>query len=131
MTPAQDGPMSPDNMDISRNWLIVQEDGTSASRPEIGSRGRDGSIWLLPTATAGNTSTFTRAAELVGMTEGGRDNIRTGPAIWESSGILDTSRQFGRNTFLFDVQAHPPTTPPEGKPVTQEDGQLLMLRRAR
>jgi hypothetical protein len=34
---------------------------------------------------------------------------------------------FGTNSWLFDVQAHPPTTPPGTN--TIEDGQLLIMRR--
>jgi hypothetical protein len=133
LTESQDGPMSPDNLDVTRRFVVVQEDGTGASRPDIGKRGRDGSIWMLPKRTPGDPATFTRVAELVGMTEGGRDGIRTGPGIWETSGIIDTRHEFGKDTFLFDVQAHPPTTPPPppaGSEITREDGQLLLLRRA-
>ena len=45
---------------------------------------------------------------------------------WETSGIIDASAWFGRGAWLFDVQAHDPTTPPA--PMTVEDGQLLLLR---
>jgi hypothetical protein len=133
MTPAQDGPMTPDNLDLTGRWVAVQEDGTSASRPEIQSRGdRDGSIWLVPTATPGDTSTFKRIVELVGHHEGGRDGIVTPTSgMWESSGIIDTSDLFGSNTLLFDVQAHAPTTPPGGSEQTREDGQLLLARGSR
>jgi hypothetical protein len=30
----------PDNIDVSRNYLMVQEDGTSQSRPEFAKRAR-------------------------------------------------------------------------------------------
>ena len=136
LTPAQDGPLSPDNITVTKRAVFINEDGTgggapggTGSRDDMAARNRDGSIWQVPQATAGDSSTFTRVAELVGRTEGGRDNIPTGGSgIWETSGIVKSQRAFGRNTFLFDVQAHPPTTPPGGKPVTQEDGQLLILR---
>ena len=48
-----------------------------------------------------------------------------GPGVWETSGIIDATELYGDDTWLFDVQAHPPTTAP--KPNTVEDGQLLML----
>jgi hypothetical protein len=133
----QDGPLSPDNIDVTNRFVAINEDGTGAgapggtgSRDDMDARNRDGSIWIVPLATAGDPTTFKRVAELVGRTEGGRDDIPTGQSgIWETSGIVDAQRAFGRNTFLFDVQAHAPTTPPGGRAITVEDGQLLILRR--
>ena len=132
----QDGPLSPDNIDVTKRFVAINEDGTgggapggTGSRDDMDARNRDGSIWIVPLATAGDPTTFKRAAELVGRKEGGRDNIPTVQAgIWETSGIVEARRAFGRNTFLFDVQAHAPTTPPGGRTVTVEDGQLLLLR---
>ena len=143
LTPAQDGPLSPDNLDITKRFAMINEDGTAGSaadgttgsRDDMDRRDRDGSIWMVPLASAGDSSSFTRVAELVGRKEGGRDGIKTvdergnRAGVWETSGIVDARRAFGRDTFLFDVQAHAPTTPPEGKPVTVEDGQLLLLSR--
>jgi hypothetical protein len=139
LTPAQDGPLSPDNLDVTKRFVIINEDGTAGSvadgttgsRDDMDRRNRDGSIWIVPRKSAGDPSTFKRVAELVGRAEGGRDGIPTvdergnRAGVWETSGIV----AFGRNSFLFDVQAHAPTTPPGGKPVTVEDGQLLVLRR--
>jgi len=142
----QDGPLSPDNLDVTKSSVFINEDGTgggspggTGSRDDMAARNRDGSIWIVPQATAGDPSTFTRVAELVGRTEGGRDGIPTvGSGIWETSGIVDAQRAFGRNTFLFDVQAHPPfvgaNDPPYTLPFPKEqiveDGQLLILERA-
>jgi hypothetical protein len=136
LTPTQDGPLSPDNLAATKRFIAINEDGTgggapggTGSRDDMERRNRDGSIWMVPQASAGDPATFQRVAELVGRSEGGRDGIRTTSGIWESSGIVDASRAFGRDTFLFDVQAHAPTTPPGGRPVTVEDGQLLLLER--
>jgi hypothetical protein len=139
LTPAQDGPLSPDNVTVTKRAVFINEDGTgggapggTGSRDDMAARNRDGSIWMVPQATAGDPSTFMRLAELVGRTEGGRDNIPTGGSgIWETSGIVKSQHAFGRNSFLFDVQAHAPTTPPGGRPITVEDGQLLLLRPGR
>jgi hypothetical protein len=143
LTAAQDGPLSPDNLDVTKRFAMINEDGTAGSttdgttgsRDDMERRNRDGSIWMLPLASAGDPSSFTRVAELVGRAQGGRDGIPTvdergnRAGVWETSGIVDARRAFGRDTFLFDVQAHAPTTAPEGKPVTVEDGQLLLLQR--
>ena len=59
----------------------------------------------------------------------GRDGIPTGPGVWETSGIISTSSFFGRDSWLFDVQAHSPTRAP--LPNTVEDGQLLLMLRNR
>lgn len=52
--------------------------------------------------------------------------------MWETSGIIDASAMFGADSWLSDVQAHPPTTPPNDDPtnptVTVEDGQLFLMR---
>jgi hypothetical protein len=50
----------------------------------------------------------------------------------ESSGIIDTARQFGRGTYLFDAQVHttkglPPGTGPATAQEYVERGQLLLM----
>ena len=136
LTAAQDGPLSPDNLDVTKRFVIINEDGTAGSaadgttgsRDDMDRRDRDGSIWIVPRSTPGKPATFRRVAELVGRAEGGRDGIKTvdergnRAGVWETSGIVG----YGRNSFLFDVQAHAPTTAPPG---ATEDGQLLLLRR--
>lgn len=117
--------ISPDNIDASDEYLMINEDGTSESRPVMAAKGRDGSIWRfdLTNGLAGvDPATATRVAEL---DPPGRDGVAVGPGIWETSGIIDASDLFGRGTWLFDVQAHGPTKAPA--PNTVEDGQLLLL----
>jgi len=56
----------------------------------------------------------------------GRDGVPVGPGVWESSGIIDAAALFGDDSWILDVQAHLPTTPPS--PATQvEDGQLVIM----
>jgi hypothetical protein len=52
-------------------------------------------------------------------------NHESGSGIWETRGIIDGAGLFGRGTWLFHVQAHPPT--PAAVVNTVEDGQLLLL----
>lgn len=114
--------LSPDNMDASADYLMVQEDGTGATRPVMAQKGRDGSIWRFP---IGNISAATgeRVAQL---NPPGRDGVPVGPGIWETSGIIEAASLFGDDAWIFDVQAHRPTNPPN--PATQvEDGQLLIM----
>ena len=125
-----DGPLSPDNVDVGQGYVAINEDGHAGSEDDMLARDRDGSIWMLPIGSTGDPTTFTRAAELVGRSEGGRDNIRTPvPGTWETSGIIDTRDVLGDGTWLFDVQAPTPSQPPEGRTTTVTDGQLLLLRR--
>ena len=123
-----DTALSPDNVDASRDYLMINEDGTTESRIVMAAKGRDGSIWRFdlvkgPTGAVGvDNSTAMRVAEL---DPPGRDGIPVGPGVWETSGIIDTSTMFGADTWLSDVQAHPPTTAPA--PGTVEDGQLFLM----
>jgi Bacterial protein of unknown function (DUF839) len=123
--------ISPDNIDLSGGHLMINEDGTTESRVVMAAKGRDGSIWRFdlvkrPGQAVGvDASTATRVAQL---DPPGRDGVAVGPGVWETSGIIDTSALFGADTWLSDVQAHPPTTPPAGPTVTVEDGQLFLLR---
>jgi hypothetical protein len=121
-----DTAISPDNIDTSRDYLMINEDGTSESRLVMQSLGRDGSIWrfdLVGGLVGVDPDSATRVAEL---DPPGRDGVNPGiEGTWETSGIIDVSSLFGENTWLFDVQAHAATTAPA--PNTVEDGQLLLL----
>jgi hypothetical protein len=105
---------------------MINEDGTASSRPVMASKGRDGSIGRFDIdADGADFSSRVRVAEL---DPPGRDGVTVGPGVWETSGIIDVSSTFGPNTWLSDVQAHPPTAAPDGTTVTVEDGQLFLLR---
>jgi hypothetical protein len=119
-----DTAFSPDNVGTSDRYLMINEDGTASSRPEMQSRGREGSIWRYDIGRRGlDVSSQTRVAEL---DPPGRDGVPVPiPGTWETSGIISTDGLFGNGSWLFDVQAHPPTTAPGVQ--TVEDGQLLLL----
>jgi hypothetical protein len=118
--------ISPDNIDVSESYLMINEDGTAESRAVMATKGRDGSIWRFDIDAKGvDAGSVLRIAEL---DPPGWDGVPVGPGVWETSGIIDSSATFGEGTWLFDVQAHPPTAAPA--PNTVEDGQLLVLRRA-
>ena len=118
--------ISPDNIDVSDDYLMINEDGTTESRVVMAAKQRDGSIWRFDLERSGvDVSSRTRVAEL---DPPGRDGVPVGPGIWETSGIIDVSDIFGPDTWLSDVQAHAPTAAPGGSTVTVEDGQLFLLR---
>jgi hypothetical protein len=112
---------------------MINEDGTTESRAVMAAKGRDGSIWRFdlaegPVHAVGvDAATATRVAQL---DPPGRDGVPVGPGVWETSGIIDASTLFGDDTWISDVQAHPPTTAPGGPTVTVEDGQLFLMRPA-
>jgi Bacterial protein of unknown function (DUF839) len=118
--------ISPDNIDTSDKYLMINEDGTTESRLVMGQKGRDGSIWRFKLDGGSgevNVKSAERIAELDPPGQAGGGTV--GPGVWETSGITDTSHLFGDGSWIFDVQAHPPTIAPGVN--TWEDGQLLML----
>jgi hypothetical protein len=72
--------ISPDNLDVSRRYLMINEDGTTESRAVMAAKGRDGSIWRFdltkgPVGAVGvDASTATRVAQL---DPPGRDGVRS------------------------------------------------------
>ena len=121
-----DTAISPDNIDTSDDYLMINEDGTASSRPVMAAKSRDGSIWRFDIDANGvDFSSRVRVAEL---DPPGRDGVPVGPGVWETSGIIDVSSIFGPDTWLSDVQAHGPTTPPVAADVTVEDGQLFIMK---
>jgi hypothetical protein len=114
-----DTAISPDNVDTSKRYLMVNEDGTSESRPVMASRGRDGSVWRFDLQ---HGYARQRVAEL---NPPGRDGVAVGAGVWETTGIVDASSAIGSDSWLLNVQAHSPTTAPA--PGTVEDGQLLLM----
>lgn len=120
--------ISPDNIDVSNDYLMINEDGTAESRPVMAGKGRDGSIWRFD-LKAGEGVNPASALRVAGLDPPGRTGAPpVGAGVWETSGIIDTAGLFGAGSWLFDVQAHGPTPAP--KPNTVEDGQLLLLTKS-
>jgi hypothetical protein len=117
---------APDNMDVSRDYLMIQEDGTTQSRVEYGKRARDGSIWRHDLK---NNFAAKRVVELnppgTVITSPATVPPVVGPGVWETSGIIDASNFLGKDSWLFVVQAHSPSGRPAAN--TVEDGQLLLM----
>jgi hypothetical protein len=84
-------------------------------------KGRKGNIWRLD---LNNNYAADNVAELTAV---GRDGVEVPSGNWETTGIIDASALFGAGSWLFNVQAHPPTAVPA--PNTVEDGQLLLMIR--
>ncbi len=138
----EDIAISPDNLDVSADLLMIQEDGTSESRRRMTAFGRDGRIWAFPLRADGSVDVAGRfpVAELDPTTSRwlrpDGTQAQPGPGVWETSGIVDASGILGAGAWLFDVQAHRPSGaspwPPATviAPNTVEDGQLVLMRPA-
>ena len=60
-----DTAISPDNVDTSGEYLMINEDGTASSRPVMAAKGRDGSIWRFDISASGvDFSSRVRVAQL-------------------------------------------------------------------
>ena len=57
-----DTAISPDNIDTSKDYLMINEDGTTESRLVMGAKGRDGSIWRFR-ITGGSVGVRCRLSE--------------------------------------------------------------------
>jgi len=114
--------VSPDNVGVSEDYIMICEDGTAQSTVVMRAKGRQGNIWRVNRRTGAFEN-------VVSLSPSGRDGVVISPGIWETSGIIDTSSLFGPDSWLFDVQAHSPTRAPA--PNTVEDGQLLLMLRKR
>lgn len=116
-----------DNMDVSKDFVMINEDGHSDSRPKYAARAREGSIWRLDLK---NGFAAQRVAELnppgteiaSGATQPPTVPV---PGTWETTGIIDASESFGQDSWLTAVQAHGPSLAPSGLLV--EDGQLVLM----
>ena len=94
--------VSPDNIDTSKNSLMVQEDT------------RDAKIWQHRLNQG-----WWRVVATVNDSRG------------ESSGIVDASEYFGPGSWLLDVQAHGTfvkEVDDNGTTLKQEDGQLMLMK---
>jgi hypothetical protein len=111
--------ITPDNLDISKDYIMVCEDGTGFSRNAMAGKGRTGQIWRY------DLKNNYLATPVVSLAAPGRNGVTAGAGVWETSGIIDAEHLYGRNSWLFNVQAHPPTPAPA--PNTTEDGQLVLL----
>ncbi len=121
----KDTAISPDNIDVSDDYLMINEDGTAESRIVMAAKGRDGSIWRFPIERGWVGVDVRDRKRIAELDPPGRDGVAVLPGIWETSGIIDAEELYGANTWLFDVQAHAPTAAPGTN--TVEDGQLLLM----
>jgi hypothetical protein len=132
----------PDNLETTRNSLLIQEDPGSSQQFPPGSTDPNTTtarIWRYDLATG----TMSVVATVDQSTDEGSTDVDSATAgnlgAWESSGIVDASSVFGRGAFLVTVQAHTlwvqkapgdDNVAPPGPDFTfkREGGQLVLLR---
>ncbi len=144
----------PDNMESTRNSLLIQEDPGSSQQFPFGSTDPNATtarIWRYDLGTGALTvvASINQAAD-EGPTD--VDGPQTTPPTiakanlgsWESSGVVDASSVLGRGWFFVTIQAHtlwvqkqdgpdaigPPPDANIGKDFTfkREGGQLIAIR---
>ena len=125
----------PDNLETVKDGLFITEDPGSSQQFPVDSTdpaATTARLWLygLSSKTSAVVAKVNQAAD-----EGPTDrDAATAPGAlgaWESSGIVDASKQLGKGTYLIDVQAGTLIVEEEQRgPLTdqREGGQLLVLR---
>ncbi len=124
----------PDNLESTRNSLLIQEDPGSSQQFPFGSTdpaATTARIWQYDLATG----TKRVVARVNQSADEGPTDVDAAPrgnlGAWESSGIVDASSVFGPGAFLVDVQAGTLVIDEEvrGTLTYQRDGgQLGLLR---
>lgn len=117
---------NPDNIDTSKDSLMIQEDRIGPTRISTTNPA------FAPFDVTKNakiirydlvSGTFEAVAYLNQLY-----NVGTAQGDWESSGIIDASDLYGKGSWLLDVQAHSLERPTvNGVPVNGPDGQLLLM----
>ena len=113
---------NPDNLDISEESVVIQEDRNSEYRQSDDPGNGYGRVLVYDLE-----SKKLRAVPRVNTPS------NLDPGTWESSGVINASRLLGEDQWLLDVQAHslPEEQPgPSLEPDSSvgEDGQLLRIK---
>jgi hypothetical protein len=121
----------PDNVETTKDLLLFQEDPGSHNQYALGT-GTTARIWAYDLEQGGEPFVVARVNQSAdnGPTDVNASLARAGG--WESSGIVDASRFFGKGAFLVDIQAGTLIVEEElradGILYQREGGQLLLLR---
>jgi hypothetical protein len=125
----------PDNVETTRDGLFIQEDPGSSQQFPVGSTDPSATtarIWQY-SFSSGAMSVVARVNQ--SADEGPTDvDAAASPGnigAWESSGIVDASKFFGKGAFLVDVQAGTLIIQEERRGTLtyqREGGQLLLFR---
>lgn len=138
-----DYPVSIDNIAVSKDFIVIQEDRNSPADAVFTNFARNGGMWTLnrnASYAAKLQCTFNYA--YVAGRDGNAVNTY-GAGLWETSGVTVSSGQFGAGSFILNVQAHGTAaqrrsnipkpgggvyTKGEAQSLFAEDGQILIMR---
>jgi hypothetical protein len=121
----------PDNVETTKELLLFQEDPGGHNQYPLGT-GTTARIWAYDLEQGGEPFVVARVNQAAdnGPTDKNASLARAGG--WESSGIVDASKFFGKGAFLVDIQAGTLIVEEElradGILYQREGGQLLLLR---
>jgi hypothetical protein len=120
----------PDNMETTKDLLLFQEDPGSHNQYALGT-GTTARIWAYDLEEGGDPFVVARVNQSAdnGPTDVNATLANAGG--WESSGIVDASKFFGKGAFLVDIQAGTLIVEEEVRGTLtyqREGGQLLLFR---
>ena len=123
----------PDNVETTKDLLLFQEDPGSHNQYALNNpAGTTARVWAYEFKT-GNLYPVARVNQEAdeGPTDVDASTSKSLQGNWESSGIVDASKFFGKGAFLVDVQAPTLVVQEEVRSdatYQREGGQLLLLR---
>jgi hypothetical protein len=126
----------PDNVETTRDLLLLQEDPGSHNQYPLGT-GTTARIWAYDLKKGGAPYVVARVNQSAdeGPTDVDASTTKAPAGGWESSGIVDASKFFGKGAFLVDVQAgsliieeEVRVEGPNRLTYQREGGQLLLFR---
>ncbi len=126
----------PDNVETTKDLLLFQEDPGSHNQYPLGT-GTTARIWAYDLKRGGAPFVVARVNQSADEGPTDKDAVTTkAPAgAWESSGIVDASKFFGKGAFLVDIQAGSLIVQEEVRvegnnrlTYQREGGQLLLFR---
>lgn len=122
----------PDNVETTKDLLLLQEDPGSHNQYPLGT-GTTARIWAYDLKKGGAPFVVARVNQSAdeGPTDKDASTTKANAGAWESSGIIDASKYFGKGAFLVDIQAGSLIVEEEQRGTLtyqREGGQLLLFR---
>ena len=124
----------PDNVETAKNLLLFQEDpGSQNQYPVTSTTGTTARLWGYDLKAGGAPFVIAKVDQSAdeGPTDKDAVTAKANLGAWESSGVVDASKAFGKGAFLVDIQAGSLIVEEEQRGTLtyqREGGQLLLVR---